>query len=191
MARRPGSVTKRAPLGRPPDGVTLRQAGREDDGPALTDLLERAFPGMFEGRTFFKQQPHGRLLAFSGTRLVGHVAYDLRVITVGGAPFEILGIIDLCVASDKRGTGIGSALMRAVLKSGQGRDFAVLCTENPEFYRTLGFTNVSPAPTRWFAIESLQSHSVIERDLSDCLMIKPLGRRVWPAGKIDLLGYLF
>lgn len=174
-----------------PDGITLRTARREDDRSALVDLLEQAFPGMFYGRTFFKQQPHGRLLAFSGQKLVGHVGYDLRMITVGGTPFEIIGIIDLCVASDRRRTGIGSALMRAVLKSGEGRDFAVLCTEDPGFYRPLGFTRVSPAPSRWFAIENLQSHSVVERDLSDYLMVRPLGERPWPPGKIDFLGYLF
>ena len=175
----------------PPSGITLRTASREDDGPALAALLDDAFPEVFEGRTFYKQQPHSRVLAFEGERLIGQVGLDLRAVTIDGGLYEIAGIVDLCVAPAMRGRAVGSALLAAAEDVGAGRDFALLCADDQRLYRAHGYSAVTPAPTRWFAIDGLRSHSVIERDLGDCLMAKPLGPRAWPGGPIDLLGTLF
>jgi GNAT superfamily N-acetyltransferase len=153
--------------------------------------LDTAFPDCFNGRTFFKQKPHQRLLAFEGERLVGHVGLDFRVINVGGSILDIMGIIDLCVAKDWQHNHIGSELMTRAEQLATGCDFVILYTEEHAFYEKLAFTAKSPAPTRWLAIDELKSHSVIERDLSDCFMVKKLRQKRWPEGEIDLLGYLF
>lgn len=40
----------------------------------LGNLLEECFPGTFEGRSYLKQEPHDRILASQGNRLVGQWA---------------------------------------------------------------------------------------------------------------------
>ncbi|WP_172299989.1 GNAT family N-acetyltransferase [Pseudoruegeria sp. HB172150] len=174
-----------------PQGITIRLACRRDIGPALVKLLDDCFSATFDGRTFYKQQPHHRLLAFENDRLVGHVGLDFRVITVGGTLYEIVGIIDLCVAADRRGLKIGTALVRASETFDVGRDFSLLFADDHRVYEANGYQRIVPAHTRWLAIDELRSHSVIERDLHDCFMAKSLGTTPWPRGEIDLLGYLF
>lgn len=173
------------------NGITIRSASRQDEGPNLVALLDVSFPDTFDGRTFYKQQPHHRILAFKQERLIGHVGLDLRVVTVAGRMYETVGIIDLCVAEDRRGQGIGTALIQAAEDFDAARDFVILFADNHSIYSANGYTRIIPAHTRWFAIDGLQSHSVMERDLSDCFMAKPLTSTSWPNGKIDLLGYLF
>ena len=174
----------------PPD-IAIRVACRQDIGSALVNLLDDSFPETFNGRTFYKQQPHHRLLAFEQDRLIGHAGLDFRVITVAGKLYEIVGIIDLCVAADRRGLGIGTALIRASEAFDVGRDFSLLFADDHRVYEANGYRRIVPAHTRWFAIDELRSHSVIERDLSDCFMAKSLGTVPWPSGDIDLLGHLF
>lgn len=174
-----------------PPGIVIRRSLRKDEGPALAELLDVAFPSTFEGRTFYKQQPHLRLLAFEQERLIGHVGLDLRAITIGGQVYEIVGIIDLCVARGMRRKAIGSHLLGAAEGLGTGRSFSVLFADDHRIYQANGYDRIRPAVTRWLAIDNLRSHSVIERDLSGLLMAKSLGFRPWPHGKIDLLGHLF
>jgi GNAT superfamily N-acetyltransferase len=174
-----------------PPGITIRPALRDDDGPELANLLDDAFPDTFVGRTFYKQKPHHRLLAFEQNRLIGHVGIDLRAITIAGDIYEIIGLIDLCVSSDARAKSIGSALIRAAEAFGAACDFSILFADDHRIYLANGYQRIEPAHTRWFAIDELRSHSVIERDLGDCFMAKSLNARPWPRGNIDLLGYLF
>lgn len=179
------------PPERPPLAVTIRVAGSQDEDSALVSLLDRCFPGTFDGRTFLKQQPHLRLLAFAHGELLGHVGLDFRVVIIDKRPFEIIGMIDLCVAPRSRGRKVGSALLRAAEKYSEGRDFAVLMADDPRLYLASGYSRIDPAWTRWLAIENLETHSVVYRNLSSCFMAKPLGAKDWPSGQIDLLGYLF
>lgn len=174
-----------------PNGITIQTSTFADEPSQLAALLDAAFPDTFAGRTFYKQQPHCRILAFDGDTLVGQVGLDFRAITVDRQLFDIVGIIDLCVLPEHRGKGIASALLSAVEATAVTRDFAILFADEPALYARNGYVKVEPAKTRWFAIEDLRSHSVVERDMSGILMAKPLGTRQWPSGDIDLLGYLF
>ena len=158
---------------------------------AIVELLEQCFPGVFEGRSFYKQQPHSRILAFNDDQLIAHVALDRRVVNVGGRLLKITGIIDLCVTEPFRGRGIGSDLLQRVEESSQDRDFIILYADKPNLYASAGFTTLENAMTRWLAIDKLESVGVVERELSDCFMYKTINEKTWPSGKIDLLGYLF
>jgi hypothetical protein len=60
-----------------------------------------------------------------------------------------------------------------------------------DLYLKEGYDRVQPALTKWLAIEDRQSVGLMTRDLSDCFMVKPLTEKRWPAGMIDMLGYLF
>ena len=82
-------------------------------------------------------------------------------------------------------------MLQSVEEYSNDRDFVVLMSDDQQFYKKSGDTSLKPELTRWLAIHELQSHSIMERDLSDCFMYKPLGKKKWPSGKIDLLGYLF
>jgi GNAT superfamily N-acetyltransferase len=159
----------------------------------LRILLDESFRETFEGRTYFKQLPHVRLLAMDGDFVVGQVGIDGRVVNVGGAVVSIFGLIDLAVHPARRNRGVGTLLLNEaerIARVGE-REFLVLMTDLHEFYLKAGYVRVQPALTKWLAIEDRQSVELMEQDLSGCFMVKPLTERTWPTGMIDMLGYLF
>lgn len=157
----------------------------------LRELLNQSFPGMFETRSYFKQEPHSRLVAHAKNELIGHVGIDKRVFNVAGEIIRVVGVVDLCVAKKYRSNGIGAALIKAVEEKFNDREFVVLMADNPALYLKLNYAQLTEAPARWLAIEGLKSHSIVERDLGDCFMYKQLTNKCWPNGEIDLLGYLY
>ena len=159
--------------------------------PQLSSLLECCFPGFYAGRTFFKQEPHQRLLAYDGDKLAAHLGLDFRTVRVGDSTLAICGIIDLCVDANYRRQGLAAKLLIKAEQLAQRRDFMVLMADDDRLYQRQGYVPLPQATVRWLAIEELHSHSVIERDLSDILRVKAISGQRWPAGKIDLLGYLF
>jgi len=159
----------------------------------LQGLLEECFPDTFEGRTYFKQLPHLRLLAMDAGLVVGQVGIDGRVVNVGGTVISIFGRIDLAVHPGSRGRRIGTMLLGHAERFARAwnRDFLVLMADRHDLYLREGYSRVQPAHTRWLAIDNRQSVEVIERDLGNCFMVKSLIDREWPEGTIDMLGYLF
>lgn len=158
---------------------------------AIADLLDTCFDGVHEGRTFYKQIPHERLLAWSGSDLMGHVGMDYRVVRVGEATVPILGIIDLCVSPAVRRQGIGAALLRGAEERAKGQSFALAMADDPRLYHQTGYSLLRATHVTFLAIDEVRCHSVISRDLSEIFMVKPLSGDTWPDGPIDLLGYLF
>lgn len=69
-------------------------------------------------------------------------------------------------------------------------DFAFLLADDHRLYLKQGYELLDRHCT-FLGIDEHQSLGQLERDLSDCLMVKPLGERPWPTGEIDFLGYLF
>lgn len=161
--------------------------------PQLRLLLDECFPDTFEGRTYFKQLPHVRLLAMDGELLVGQVGIDGRIINVEGTTVSIFGLIDMAVHPSRRGKGVGTLLLVQAERIARAyeREFLVLMADRHDLYLKEGFTRVQPALTKWLAIEDRHSVELMTRDLSDCFMAKPLTERTWPMGIIDMLGYLF
>lgn len=74
----------------------------------LRPLLDQAFPGFFGCRISVKQSPHVGIVMQDGDDVIGHVALDHRVIRIGDEVVRICGLIDLCVAAHRRGSGLGS-----------------------------------------------------------------------------------
>lgn len=159
----------------------------------IVALLDESFPDTFDGRTYFKQLPHFRYLAFEGETLIGQTGVDHRVVRAGGKIIRIFGIVDLCVTPARRGSGLAGNLLRQVesLAAVSNVDFLVLIGDIDTLYITNGFQHVGPALTKWLAVEEIESVAVIERDLSDCFLVKPVRGGIWPIGPIDMLGYLF
>lgn len=159
----------------------------------IVALLDESFPDTFDGRTYFKQLPHFRYLVFERETLIAQLGVDHRVIRAGGKIIRIFGIIDLCVTPAHRGFGLAANLLKQVesLAGASNVDFLVLMGDVDTLYVANGFHHVHPAITKWLAVEDVESVSVIERDLEDCFLVKPLRGENWPAGQIDMLGYLF
>lgn len=158
---------------------------------AIAGLLDACFGGAHEGRTFFKQVPHRRLLAWNGDGLVGHVGMDLRAVRVDEATVPVLGIVDLCVAPAARRQGIGTALLQAAEERAEGQSFALAMADDPRLYHRAGYNLIHAADVTFLAIDELRCHSVVRRDLSEVFMVKRLAGNAWPDGPIDLLGHLF
>ena len=158
---------------------------------AIAGLLDACFDGVHRGRAFFKQVPHQRLLAWSGSDLVGHVGMDLRAVRVGEATVSVLGIVDLCVAPAARRRGIGAALLHGAEERAKGQSFALAMADDWRIYSRAGYSLAHAADVTFLAIDELRCHDVVRRDLSEFFMVKRLAGDAWPDGPIDLLGHLF
>lgn len=159
----------------------------------IAQLLDRCFPNTFDGRSYYKQVPHSRLLMWSKGRLIGHMGLDHRVIRVGETVTRVTGIADLCVDPDHSGAGRGSTLLEFaenLARLGQ-TDHMILFADRKDLYVRNGYRAVEPALLIWLAIDERASHSIQRCDLSGTFMAKTLSDAPFPLGKIDLLGYLF
>ena len=178
-------------------GLEIEACNEHALGPALTPalavLLDTCFPDTFEGRTYYKQLPHFRLLAGVGNTLVGQVGIDARIIRVGDACLSVFGIIDLCVAPGWRGQGFGGRLLdraAGIAMAGQV-DALIAMADRPCIYARHGFQALTPAPCRWLAINDRRSMALVDRDMGQCFRYRTLQPAGWPGGPVDLLGYLF
>jgi GNAT superfamily N-acetyltransferase len=159
----------------------------------IADLLDQCFPNTFEGRSYYKQVPHSRLLLRINRRLIGHAGLDHRVIRVGETVIRVTGIVDLCVDPDHCRVGRGSTLLtfaESIARRGQ-TDHMILFADRADLYVRNGYRAVEPAVVTWLAIDERASHSMQRRDFSGTFMVKALSDEPFPGGEIDLLGYLF
>ena len=161
---------------------------------ALRALLAEAFPPAYQERPFFKQLPHGRFVAHREGQVVGHLGLDHRVMHVAGRLVRVFGVVDLCIAADARGAGIGSAMLQAFLTLGEaaGAEYALALADDHGVYLRAGFTLSPVTEATILAIHQDRSHSLMTKDLSDIFMVRPLGAAPpWPAGPVDFMGYLY
>ncbi len=159
----------------------------------IISLLDKCFPNTFEGRSYYKQVPHTRLLLWRRDALIGHVGLDHRVIRVGNSVVRVVGIIDLCIDPEDQHQRRGSELLQhAERLAGLGQsNYTILFADRDEIYLRNGYISVDPAMITWLAIDELASHSMQRRDFSGTFMIKEITKNPFPNGDIDLLGYLF
>jgi predicted N-acetyltransferase YhbS len=157
--------------------------------PLLCECFGEDYP---EGRIYFKQMPHFRLLAYNRNRLVGHIACDFRVMNLSGNTINVLSLIDVCVSSDMRSRGIGSRLLLETDKFCQNRDidFMVLFADQNVLYERNGFKTVQNQ-CKWLKIndEDLTTRGIGCEVIPE-LMMKSVGEKEWNEGELDFLGYL-
>ncbi len=158
---------------------------------SLRQLLAVSFPG-YPDRTYFKQIPHQRVLAWDGAEIVGHLAIDKRAMALAGAAIRTLGLVDVCVAPGWRSQGIGSALLAEAEKLGRRGQFqfAILFGDDPRLYEANGY-RYQQNPCVWLKIHEHKTLGIANEALPTALMVKPLGSEPWRPGVLDLLGYLF
>ena len=132
---------------------------------AAVELLTQCFPGAgHDGRDYFKQLPHYRLLAYEGDRLVGHLGVDLRVMNLNGQAVTVFGAIDVCVAPDRQslGIGIGTALLQrfeTIARDSNRVDFLFLLSKNPAIYESVGYKKTT-LRTKWLKIDQHENLAV-------------------------------
>ncbi|WP_214884691.1 MULTISPECIES: GNAT family N-acetyltransferase [unclassified Exiguobacterium] len=160
----------------------------------LTELLMKSFDSLYHERSYFKQLPHLRLIAFDEQQhVIGQVGLDFRVMNLNGDPIRVLGIIDLCVQEEWQGRGIGGALMERVIALGNEHriEFLLLFADRSDLYERIGFHTVSNT-CMWLQIDDQnQTTRGIGEAPFDELMVKPVGEMQWTEGTLDLLGYLY
>ena len=171
------------------DEYSLNASRREE----IRHLLSASFPeaSYTRTRTYLKQFPPRRLLAYEADRLVGHLGLEHRAIGTSGGPQEILGVVDLCVSPPWRGRGVASQMLAWVESLAQANriPFLVLFAQDGRVYERNGFRHACN-PLRWAKIHEHQTIGVAEEPLVE-LMVKPVGTVPWPGGTIDLLGHQF
>lgn len=156
-------------------------------------LLQKCFHETdFNGKHYFKQLPHYRLLAYEDEMLVGHVGIDYRVMRLNDQAITIFGIKSLCVLEERRNIYIGSFLLEEAEKLAQSSnaDFMFLFATNGSIYKKHGFEYVDNICT-WLKINNHQSIGIGNEFIQNEIMVKEISNKKWETGNLDLLGYLY
>ncbi len=159
----------------------------------LGSLLAQAFDyaGEFRTRIYFKQVPQRRILFSQDGKIQAQVGLEHRIIGTEQGPASIFGLIDVAVRETYRRRGIAARMLQHAesLARDSGVDFMVLFAHDQRLYERLGYR---PADNllRWVKIHDHSTLGIAEEPVEE-VMIKEVGSRTWPAGTVDLLGYLF
>lgn len=143
-------------------------------------------------RSYYKQLPGQRLLAWSDDRLIAHLGIDFRMMSLSQIPILVVGGIDICVHSSYRSRGIGSELLNRleVFANESNSDFIILFADDDRIYAKHGYQRADN-PCRWLKINEHTTLGVAEEPIPDALMYKRIGAINWQVGVLDLLGYLY
>lgn len=159
---------------------------------SIESLRNSCFPDHKQARSYGKQLPHFRVLAFSNDQLVGHLGVDHRSMRFGDQVYSVFGVIDLCVAEDSRNCGIGSRLISELEERARaaGIDLFVLLAKDHSLYSKRGFLELD-AECHWLRIDDHTNLGVGEENIANELMVKLIGLDTMPEGPVDFLGYMF
>lgn len=116
------------------------------DRHAAIDALDRqAFGGPYEAELVAKLRRDGlvfaELAALDGDRLLGHILFSRLDVEVGGRRVEAAALAPMAVAADRRGQGIGGALIRGGIEACRRMGIAVVIVlGHPDYYPRFGFS---------------------------------------------------
>ncbi|MBS1301882.1 GNAT family N-acetyltransferase [Loktanella sp. SALINAS62] len=161
------------------------------DDRAIATLMADAFGPDFNGRAYFRQRHHLRLIVRDGDRIIGHIALLMRDIRVGGALVPVIGVAEVATDPDHRGRGIAAALLQeAITVSRQSlADFMVLFGDRP-MYAGHGFLRANNTLS-YTLLDDARTQGIKTR-VDEGLMILPLRDAAWNFGAhVDLVGHLF
>lgn len=162
----------------------------------IADLVRVCFPEEeFNGRTYFKQLPHYRLLLKEKTKVIGQLGLDYRVMKLNDKAINVLGIIDLTVLPSYQGQGFGTKLLKEldkiVAQNIHNVDFLFLVADKHKFYENCGY-KLTKQKVKWLAIEEHINYGLQEKKIDDCLMYKQVGQFAWTEnGELDMFGYWY
>ncbi len=119
---------------------------RDDDRPAIYAVVEAAFGKPAEAVLVQRlwaspnYRPGLSLVAVDGDEIVGHVMVTTAWLEDGDWRQDIASLAPLAVTPNRQGSGVGTALLHAVLAvcDERGEPFVVL-QGNPRYYERVGF----------------------------------------------------
>jgi len=158
----------------------------------IHQLLATCFSGYPNGRTYHKQLPNFRFLAYEAADLIGHLAVEHRMIAVDHQPFVIFGVVDICVAPAFRQKQVAATLLLKLEQLGHQNniDFIMLTAGAADLYLKNGYQLHSNS-CRWLFISDHQTLGVKHHHLAEALLVKSLGEKKWTGGVVDFLGTVF
>ncbi len=158
----------------------------------ITSLRNACFPDCQQKRSYFKQLPHFRFLAFKDGEVVGHLGIDHRMMAFNHLSYSVFGIIDLCVREEHRSQGIGNKLLSAAEECAKdaGVNAMVLLAKDSRLYERFGFVSID-AICQWLKIDEHTNYGVAVEEIANEVMVKPLSSEFKADGPIDFLGYMF
>ena len=153
-------------------------------------VLAECFPG-YPDRSYFKQIPHFRYLGWREGELIAHMGVEHRVINQSGTPWNVFGIVDLCVVEPARSQGYAGNLIAELEKLARdsGIHAVVLFADDPRLYLGNGYSQVSNT-VKWVMLNEHETIGIAERPVGE-LMVKTLDGRHWSPDLVDMLGYIF
>lgn len=161
------------------------------DEQAIGQLLDLAFGTEFDGRSYFQNRHHTRLLVRDGDQIIGHMAIGLRAIRMGDVLCTAAGLAEVASHPDHQRKGIATAMLQVAIAEARASvaDFFILFGDEP-LYARAGFV---PQPNETL---SVSFHGVRtgaqERRTDDGLMVMELGELRWDRdARIDLVGFAF
>lgn len=160
------------------------------DEAQIAALLELAFDdGGFDGRSYYQQRHHVRLVARSPGQIVGHMALSIRDIRLGADLVTVIGLADVATHPYRRGEGIASALLHAcIVEARQTTAAFFMLFGDAEIYAGNGFVPVGNS-IRYISLLGARTDRVFEKP-NRGLMVMPLGDLPWnDAVPVDLLGH--
>ena len=173
-----------------PEAIHEAELSAPDEA-MIANLLTRAFGADFDGRSYYKQRPHLRLVIREDGRIVGHMALVMRDIRLGERLCPIAGLAEVATDPERRGAGIASTLLAEAVRRARGSlaQFMVLFGDRP-LYAGHGFVMANNQLT-YPVLDDVRTHGVTRR-VDRGLMILPLRDAAWDfAARIDLVGHLF
>ncbi len=160
------------------------------DEARIAEILRQSFPTDYQGRSFFQQRPHMRLVWREG-RVLSHMSLFLRAIRVGDRVVDVVGVGDVATAAEARGRGHATALLdrcKTVASSSCAR-FVILFGDRA-LYDRAGFLPAAN-PFRHCQMVGARTGDIVE-GASPFLRVLPLTDAPWPEDEqVDFLGHLF
>lgn len=170
------------------DEMRLTQA----DDAAIAALLDRAFQSIdYNGRSYFQNRHHLRVVARQDDAIIGHIALSFRAIRMDDQLVQAAGIAEVATDPAHRGKGIATALLATAITSAKSSlaEVAVLFGDEP-FYAAAGF---APKPNHTLTISMHETRTGVQENRSDDgLMVLALTDITWDdEALIDLVGFAF
>ena len=159
----------------------VRPAARPDDDEAILAVVDAAFSDDTRDAREELAIVRGTWAACAPEALVELVVYDDGVVghalaapgRVDGAPSPVAGVAPVCIAPSHQGGGLGTLLMREVIRHAQARGWPLLVLlGEPAFYGRVGF-EAAGARGLWYAPAGRDSPHFLARPLGDAPATAP------------------
>ena len=161
------------------------------DEKQIARLLQVSMKAEYDGRSYYQNRFHCRLVIRENSEIVGHLGLAFRAIRLGEVIINCIGIGDVAVDPKHRGKGFGSLLIEEMIKEGRltRAEFALLFGQRA-LYAATGFRKAANrlTSTQMIGAQTGETKSAPH----DYFMVMALGERSWDETQtVDLSGYPF